>query len=284
MIDDDQLGILLARSNPVRIVPIIAERDKASFLESIYRQKPDGVDIYLDTVRLHDAVKLEFRGQVAVMTFDDGKANILTVPILHAFIKAIDLCESDGETTSLAIVGRPGFLSAGLDRNKLSESVNATNESVDLLALLLVRLYSSSVRITVACTGHAIAAGALLLLAADRRIGEIGSFKIGMNEVSVGITLPDWAIEFANQRLSKSAYQRTVSTGHLYSPVDVVGTGFLDVIVEDNLITAVIEEAEELAALDPVFYNEITLPSRDEHLNTMRDLMKKSETRDLRTF
>lgn len=52
-------------------------------------------------------------------------------------------------------------------------------------------------------TGHAIAAGALCLLAADARLGAAGDFRIGLNEVAVGLKLPIFAMELARQRLSK---------------------------------------------------------------------------------
>ena len=47
----------------------------------------------------------------------------------------------------------------------------------------------------VACTGHAIAAGALLLLGADIRIGARGDFRIGLIETQLGMVLPRWAAD-----------------------------------------------------------------------------------------
>ena len=53
----------------------------------------------------------------------------------------------------------------------------------------------------VACTGHAVAGGALLPLCADARVGVDGDFKIGLNEVGIGMTMPKLGVELARDRL-----------------------------------------------------------------------------------
>ena len=53
-----------------------------------------------------------------------------------------------------------------------------------------------------ACTGHALAAGALLLLSLDQRVGADGPAKIGLNEVAIGMALPIFAVELARERLT----------------------------------------------------------------------------------
>jgi enoyl-CoA hydratase len=63
-------------------------------------------------------------------------------------------------------------------------------EMLRLGAMLYERLLSFPTPVLVACGGQAIAAGSFLLLAADARIGVDGPFKIGMNEVQIGLTMP----------------------------------------------------------------------------------------------
>ena len=276
MITETKLDSLLAHSNPLPMAPDMSSADKSLLLKSICDRQIDDTDLLLETVKLHDSVTVEFRGQVAVLNFDDGNANLLTIPVLQAFIQAIDLCEADSEIGAIAIIGREGFFSAGLERSIFFESPDTVNKCLGTLAELLMRLYESSTRVAVACTGHAIAAGALLLLAADVRIGTTGQFKIGMNEVSIGITLPSWATEFARQRLSNRAFQRATATGHLYPPVEAIDAGFVDQLVDGDVISAVISEAQKLAILDPISYGETTLSSRGECLSNMRALIKSS--------
>ena len=70
-------------------------------------------------------------------------------------------------------------------------------------AELLLDIYTHPLPIVIGCTGHAMAAGALLLLAADTRIGAEGEFKIGLPEVAIHMTMPIFGLELARDRLAR---------------------------------------------------------------------------------
>jgi enoyl-CoA hydratase len=92
--------------------------------------------------------------------------------------------------------------------------------------------------------------GAVLLLAADLRIGASGDFKIGFNEVAIGMAAPVFLVEFARERLSKRHFQRATVQAEIYSPESAVDAGFLDrVVAPDDLFAAALEEAQRLAQL-----------------------------------
>ncbi len=55
-----------------------------------------------------------------------------------------------------------------------------------------------------------------------------GPFRIGLNEVKIGLTVPWFAIELARQRLHPAHFDRTVVNATMYSPHDAVTGGFLD--------------------------------------------------------
>ena len=67
-------------------------------------------------------------------------------------------------------------------------------------ATLSERVLSFSRPVVIACSGHAIAAGTFITLAADVRIGVEGPYRLGLNEVQIGLTVPWFAIELARQR------------------------------------------------------------------------------------
>ena len=83
---------------------------------------------------------------------------------------------------------------------------------------LITRLFGSEVPVVIACTGHAVAAGALLLLGADVRIGARGAFRIGLIETEIGMVLPRWAAELARERLSRRHLQRATVGAEMYDP------------------------------------------------------------------
>ena len=54
-------------------------------------------------------------------------------------------------------------------------------------AELALRVYMSPIPIVLGITGHALAMGGILATTADYRIGADGPFKLGLNEVAIGM-------------------------------------------------------------------------------------------------
>jgi enoyl-CoA hydratase len=100
-------------------------------------------------------------------------------------------------------------------------------------------------------TGHALAMGALLCLSADYRIGVEGDFKLGLNEVAIGMTLPWFGVELARDRLAKTHFNQAVGLARLYDPAAAVTAGFLDeAVVAESLDARTGEMAAICASLD----------------------------------
>jgi enoyl-CoA hydratase len=190
---------------------------------------------------------------VAVIRLDDGKANGLSRGLIQALDAALDRAEK--EAGAVLLVGREGRFSGGFDLATMRTGPEAVRALVAAGAELFLRLYGFPLPVLVACTGHAIAAGALVLLAADARIGARGAFKIGLNEVAIGMTLPIFAVEFARQRLSKRHFVRATSQATLYAPEEAVDAGFLDrVAAPEAVFDTALCEAARLAQLpQPAF-------------------------------
>jgi enoyl-CoA hydratase len=92
--------------------------------------------------------------------------------------------------------------------------------------------------------------GALLLLGADVRIGVEGDFKLGLNEVAIRMTLPGFAVELANERLSKRHLLRATTLAELYGPAAACDAGYLDrVVPAEQLEAEAMAEAARLAEL-----------------------------------
>lgn len=92
--------------------------------------------------------------------------------------------------------------------------------AVDLVtqgSTLARRLLAHPFPVIVACSGHAVAKGAFLLLSVDYRIGVDGPFSIGLNEVQIGMTMHHAGIELARDRLRKSAFHRSVINGEMFN-------------------------------------------------------------------
>ncbi len=110
---------------------------------------------------------------------------------------------------------------------------------------LAERLLSFPKPVVIACTGHALAMGVFLVLCGDYCIGADGAYKIGANEVAIGLTMPRAAIEICRNRLAPAHFNRAMMTSEIYKPAEAIAAGFLDSVVA---ATGLKEEAQSTAA------------------------------------
>ena len=176
---------------------------------------------------------------IAVITMDDGKANALGHDLLSALLDALDEVDASG-ADAVVIVGRPGRFSAGFDLSVMKAGGTGPKEMLAAGVDVFLRIYQFPRPVVVACTGHAIAAGAIILMSSDLRVGTAGEFKIGMPELTIGMPLPFFATELMRDRLSKRHLARA-TLGQMYDPETAIDVGFLDEVVnaEDLVDTAV---------------------------------------------
>ncbi len=218
------------------------------------------------------ALTIERRDAVTVLHLDDGKANALSFDLIERIGVAIDAAEADESVRAVVLHGRPGRFSGGFDLGVMSGGdFGAIIRLVADGGGLVTRLYGSSVPVVAACTGHALAAGALLLLGCDVRVGADIDAKIGLNEVAIKMVLPDWAFTIAEARLSKRHMQRAVVNARITTPADAVDVGYLDEVVPaEQVLDRAVELAAEMAAtLDPSAYARTVEKFRADTLATM---------------
>lgn len=198
---------------------------------------------------MSDVVTYEAANGVATITFDDGKANVVNHALVDGVNAGLDQAEADG--LGVLLVGRAGMFSAGFDLGVVRDGGREAGRAlVDAGARLALRIGRFPRPVSVACTGHGLAMGAVLLCAADHRIGAEGDFKIGFNEVAIGMATPGFLLELARERLSKRHLLAATGASRIYSPSEAVDVGLLDeTSPADELLAAAKAHAEQLAAL-----------------------------------
>ena len=202
---------------------------------------------------MSDAVTTTVEDGVAVVRLDDSKANALSMSVISQLHDALDTAA--GRASAVCIVGNAKALSAGFDLSVMTGSAEAMVELVRSGGELLMRLYAHPQPTVAAVTGHALAAGALLVLACDTRICGDGPAKIGLNEVAIGMTLPVFAVELARDRLSKRYFTRAAIEAEIFSPEGALAAGYLDTIVPvGECERTAIDEARRLGQLDAAAY------------------------------
>jgi enoyl-CoA hydratase len=176
-----------------------------------------------------DLVSLSRDGDTAVITFDDGKANALSFAALDGLNEALSAAESDAK--AVALIGREGKFSAGFDLSVMTGGIEDARTLLATGALLGLRLFTFPIPVVLGVTGHALAMGGILTTTADYRIGAAGPYKIGLNEVAIGMPVPSFGVELCRDRLSRAWFTRCVQHATLCSPDEAVAAGFLDEVV-----------------------------------------------------
>jgi len=180
---------------------------------------------------------------VATITLDDGKANAIDLAVVDELHAAFDRLGGD-EARAVVLAGRPGRFTAGFDLAAMTAGPDSMRALVMAGGRLVARLMLLPQPVVAACTGHALAMGGLLLLGADHRIGAAGDWKIGLNEVAIGLAMPRWGVELARYRLAPTQLEWRLVLGQTAGPDEALAAGFLDRVVPAE---QVLDEAHSTA-------------------------------------
>ena len=225
---------------------------------------------------MNGPVTYQLKDSIATITMDDGKVNALSPRMLTELNKALDQARTDRAV--VVLTGREGVFSAGFDLRVL-RSGGPDGAAMILAGFELAeRILSFPTPFVIACTGHAIAMGAFLLLSGDYRIGAAGPHRITANEVAIGATMPRAAVEICRQRLSPAHFNRAIILAEPYSPDEAVGAGFFDRVVQASELQDVARTTgAQLAKLDMDAHEASKLRARDAALKALRAAIEADE-------
>jgi enoyl-CoA hydratase/carnithine racemase len=171
-----------------------------------------------------------------IVQLDRGKANVLNQEMVDELRKLITEAEHDDNIGGLVLTGKPHFCSGGVDLLEVyyynSEQIRNFWGSFLLLATEMIAFPKPLVA---AITGHSPAGGCILACACDYRVMADGEkYKIGLNEIAVGIA-PRLSIMHLYSFLigKRKAYQFLLE-GYLMSPTEALEVGLVDKLTELN--------------------------------------------------
>jgi|TARA_B110000902_G_scaffold14362_1_gene17101 enoyl-CoA hydratase len=229
---------------------------------------------------MNEVVSYQSEENYAIITIKNGKANAISHEVIEGLNASLDKAEQENKVVILT--GQNGIFSAGFDLKVMKKSPESAKELVTKGSTLSLRMLSFSKPIIIACNGHAIAKGAFLLLSTDYRIGVEGDFKIGLNEVMIGMTMHNAGIAIAKARLSEVYLNRSVNNAEIFNTKDAVKAGFLDLIVpEDHLLTTAIKVAEMFSKLNKKAHAETKLKVRKLHLDALANAIELDLAADI---
>ena len=218
---------------------------------------------------MNEFVTYQSEEKYAVITIINGKANAINHKVIEGLNRGLDTAEEENKVVILT--GQNGIFSAGFDLKVMTKSPESAKELVAKGSELSLRMLSFPQPIIIACSGHAIAKGAFLLLSSDYRIGVEGDFKIGLNEVMIGMTMHHAGIAIAKSRLSEVYLNRSVNNAEIFNSKQAIAAGFLDRIVpESQLMETAVKVAEMSSKLNKKAHAATKLKVRKPHLDTLK--------------
>jgi Delta3-Delta2-enoyl-CoA isomerase len=177
-----------------------------------------------------------------------------------AFVQALDGALADAARSARAVVlsGRPGLFSAGLDlKALLALDRDALADFWRAFLSLLRSLATSPVPVVAALTGHSPAGGTVMSVFCDELVGAAGDFRMGVNEVQVGIVMPALIHAAVKRLVGAREAERLCVGGLLISMDEALRIGLVDeVAAPDDVVPRAVARCEALLALPPTAMTE----------------------------
>ncbi|SRR5579872_1639893 len=188
--------------------------------------------------------------KVRELRFNRPPVHALTSEFIKTLREAVEYAPGDG-VRALVLSGTPGRFSAGLDVPMLIDMDRGGVAALwRALYELLRTLASSSIPIATAITGHAPAGGTVIPLFCDWRIMAQGEFRLGLNEVQVGIPLPPVILGALRRLVGARHAEQLAVSGALVSPEEALRLGLVDELAApDEVVAHAVDWCRALIAL-----------------------------------
>lgn len=171
---------------------------------------------------------LPHEGGIHEIRMARGPVNALDGALVSALREAIVGAPANG-ARGIVLSGAEGMFSAGVDVPALLQRDHAgvTDFWNDFFALCGA-IAASPIPTVAAITGHSPAGGAVISLFCDYRVMAHGMYKIGLNEVQVGLSVPE-PIQFAMRRiLGNYRAERLLVAGAMVDAEQAHAIGLVD--------------------------------------------------------
>lgn len=178
-------------------------------------------------------IQLKPTDHAAHLGLNRGRSNAINRSMLQELQDALDTLQQDENIKGIILHGNEGFFSSGLDLIELYDYNEQQIAEFWKAFLHLIASFAAFDKPAVAAvTGHSPAGGCVLALCCDYRIMAAGEYIIGLNELSVGIVVPESIFQLYRFWLgNRTAYQFLLE-GRLLSPQDAFKHGLVDEVTD----------------------------------------------------
>ncbi|PUV23030.1 MULTISPECIES: enoyl-CoA hydratase/isomerase family protein [Sphingobacterium] len=182
-------------------------------------------------------IKTQVEDHILSIFLDRGKSNAIDTLLLKELIETLEINRENDAVHGAILIGKENFFSAGLDlitlfgynEDQIREFWNLFLEATSLLA-------SFPKPIAAAISGHSPAGGCVFALCCDYRIMAEGNFVIGLNEIPVGLIVPESIFQLYAFWIGKRTAYQNLLEGKLLTPDEAKAQGLVDDVVPANML------------------------------------------------
>ncbi len=198
------------------------------------------------------SIELQRHGSIQEIRLARPPVNALTPELLDTLRAAVLAAPSEG-ARGIILTGGAKVFSGGMDVPHLMGLDRAgLNAGWSSLFATARALANSPVPVVAAIGGHSPAGGCVLALCCDYRIMARGPFRIGLNEVQVGLVAPDAIQHLLRRVVGTYRAERLLVAGALVESEQALAIGLVDELTDaEHVLTRAARWLEELLALPP---------------------------------
>lgn len=190
-------------------------------------------------------------GDIVELRLARPPVNALNPSLVEALTQALN--DAAGSARAVVLSGAQGLFSAGLDMKALlALDRDAMSRFWDAFFGLLRTLATLDIPVIAALTGHSPAGGTVMAIFCDQRVMAAGDFRLGVNEVQVGMAMPPIIHVGVRRLVGDRQAERLCVGGLLIGPEEALRVGLVDEVVPPGqVVERALARAGALLALPP---------------------------------
>lgn len=219
-----------------------------------------------------NTLNLEISAGIATLKLSRGKVNAINQEMVHELTQTILELKADDQVKGVILTGQGEYFSAGLDVFELfgynEEQMLTFWRDYDRLMRIMV---SFPKPLIAAVSGHCPAGGCILVLACDYRIMADGPYRIGLNEVPMGIVVPETAYHLYSFAIGRSKAYQYLLEGKLHTGSEALACGLVQELLPlSEVYSAAIKQMQVYFSFSQAVWAQSKLNFRNALLNRLR--------------
>lgn len=217
-----------------------------------------------------NTISTTVKDRLAIITLNRGKSNSFNREMVTELQDMLHNIENDENIGGVIITGKEHFFSAGLDLIELYHYNEEEAKSFwNLFLNFSAQITAFKKPLVAAVNGHSPAGGCVIALACDARVMSEGKYIIGLNEVPVGIIVPNSIFSLYSFWLGQATAYRNLLAGKLFSPEEALTVGLVDEVVKpESILTAAERKVRKYMAFEANTWQQSKLNLRKQLIAT----------------